>query len=48
MSGFTGDRVGDAVASWFASLSVTEMIANRGSTASLKVRATYDGGVLST
>ena len=44
MSGLAGERVIEPSVTWWASLSVTEMIANRGSTASSKVSATYFGG----
>ena len=46
MSGFAGERCGEAVASCCALTSVTEMIANLGSTASSKVSATVGGGAL--
>ena len=46
MSGFVGERCGDPVVSCRALTSVTEMIANLGSTASSNVSATLRGGAL--
>ncbi len=47
MSGFVGERVIGPVVWEAASLSVTEMIAKRGSTASSNVSCTLFGGVSS-
>ena len=44
VSGSAGERVIDPAVRCVPEASVTEMIANRGSTASSKVNATWDGG----